>query len=188
MSDSTEPLPPEFYRRGTVRVARELLGKILIRKIGRSRLAGLIVETEAYTGKGDPASHAARGATPRSKIMFGPPGKAYVYFCYGNHHLLNVVTEKEGVAGAVLLRALEARAGLKRMMKNRGMDTRKGLLDGPGKLTQALEIDLKLNGRDLTRAGKLYITEGTSISRRAIKRSPRIGIREGKDKLWRFTL
>lgn len=183
-----KPLPTTFYRRDTVLVARELLGKVLVRQTGGALLTGRIVETEAYTGPGDPASHAARGPTQRSRIMFGPPGRAYVYFCYGNHYLLNLVTEKNGTAGAVLLRALDPREGLKRMMKNRKMDTLKGLLDGPGKLTRAFQIDLKLNGWDMTCGKKLYITEGTAPCPDLIKCGPRIGIKEGKERLWRFTI
>ncbi|MDP8214883.1 MAG: DNA-3-methyladenine glycosylase [Candidatus Euphemobacter frigidus] len=177
-----------FYSRDTVVVARELLGKFLVREVDGELLMGRIIETEAYTGPGDPASHACRGPTPRSRIMFGPPGRAYVYFCYGAHHLLNVVTEQEGTAGAVLLRALEPFRGIDRMMRNRGRETKKGLLDGPGKLTRAMEITLALNGWDLKKGRILYITKGKQRTGEQISASPRIGIKEGTDKLWRFRL
>lgn len=182
------PLPSSFYSLDTVTVARELLGKILVREIGGEKISGRIIETEAYTGPGDPASHAFRGPTPRSRIMFGPPGIAYVYFCYGVHHLLNVVTEKDGTAGAVLLRGLEPLEGLDRMMKNRSRKTENGLLDGPGKLTQALEITLSLNGDNLTKGKELYIIEGGTKPGEQIITAPRVGIKDGTDKLWRFRL
>lgn len=183
-----EILDIAFYGRDTVRVARELLGKILVRQTGDGRMSGRIVETEAYTGPGDPASHAGRGPTPRSLIMFGPPGRAYVYFCYGMHHLLNVVTEREGTAGAVLIRGLEPGDGLERIRRNRGAKTDRGLLDGPGKITRGLEIDLALNGRDLTRREGLYITRGSRKSGETVTAGPRVGIRKGLDKPWRFRL
>ena len=160
----------------------------MIREIDGQRLSGRIIETEAYTGPGDPASHSFRGPTPRSRIMFGPPGRAYVYFCYGVHHLLNIVTEKKGMAGAVLLRGLKPLEGTDRMMKNRGRKTEKGLLDGPGKLTGALKITLALNGWDLKKGHTLYITEGEPQSGEQIIAGPRVGIRNGTDKLWRFRL
>ncbi len=177
-----------FYGRETVRVARELLGKILVRETAGGVISGRILETEAYTGPGDPASHAVRGPTPRSAIMFGPPGRAYVYFCYGMHHLLNVVTEKEGTAGAVLIRALEPREGLQRMREHRGRKTEAGLLDGPGKITRALEIALDLNGWDLTQGEGLYLTSGGTLPGETVSTGPRVGIRNGLDKPWRFRL
>lgn len=183
-----KPLPSSFYSRNTILVAEKLLGTILIREIGGEKISGRIVETEAYTGPGDPASHAFRGPTPRSRIMFGPPGIAYVYFCYGVHHLLNVVTEIDGTAGAVLIRGLEPLEGIDRMMKNRGRQRGKGLMNGPGKLTEALEITLVLNGWNLTGGNELYIIKGEPQPGERIKVAPRIGIREGTDKLWRFRL
>lgn len=174
-----------FYGRDTLRVARELLGKILVREAGGRRMAGRIVETEAYTGPGDPASHAGRGPTPRSRIMFGPPGRAYVYFCYGMHHLLNVVTEREGTAGAVLIRSLEPREGLDLMPPKRG---RGRLLNGPGKITRALEITRGLNGWDLTRGEELYLIAGKPEPGEEILTGPRVGIRKGLDRPWRFRL
>ena len=183
-----KPLPSSFYNRETVTVARELLGKILVRKIDGQILTGRIIETEAYTGPGDPASHAFRGPTPRSRIMFGAAGIAYVYFCYGVHHLLNVVTENDGTAGAVLIRGLEPMEGIDRMMKNRKNQKEKGLMDGPGKLTQALEITLSLNGCNLINSKELYIIEGKTKPGERIITAPRVGIKNGTDKLWRFRL
>src|SRR3989338_10306073 len=113
------PLERSFYERNTQVVAFELIGKVLIFKQGDNFLSGKIVETEAYFGANDPASHAYRGVTPRNRVMFGPAGKTYVYFTYGNHYCLNIVTEKEGVAGAVLIRALEPLGGIDMMRKNR---------------------------------------------------------------------
>lgn len=181
-------MPTAFYNRPTVLVARELLGKILVREIEREKISGLITETEAYTGPGDPASHAHRGPTPRSRIMFGTPGKAYVYFCYGVHYLLNVITEEEGTAGAVLLRGLEPLEGIEQMIINRGGKTGRGLVDGPGKLTEALKISLSLNGWNLTDGKELYILNNQMPLEKEIIVGPRIGIKNGTDKLWRFRL
>ena len=183
-----KPLPSSFYNRDTVTVAQELLGQILVREIDGGRLSGRIIETEAYTGPGDPASHAFRGPTPRSRIMFGPPGVAYVYFCYGVHHLLNVVTEKDGTAGAVLIRGLEPVEGVDQMMNNRKQQKEKGLMNGPGKLTQGMEITLSLNGWNLTKGKELYIIEGKTKPGERIITAPRVGIRKGTDKFWRFLI
>jgi len=120
--------------------------------------------------------------------MFGPPGRAYVYFCYGMHHLLNVVTENAGTAGAVLVRGLEPGEGLERMRINRGRNAREGLLDGPGKISRALKISLELNGWDLTRGEELYITRGRRKSGETIIAGPRVGIRRGLERPWRFRL
>ena len=165
------PLPRRFYARNTITVARELLGKYIIRKIGRRRSIGRIVETEAYL-ENDPASHAYRGVTPRCAPMFEHPGHAYVYFIYGNHYCLNVVTEKFGRAGAVLIRALEP-------VENIKLPT-----NGPGKLTRALKIDMKFNRADLTK-GKLIITGGKR-EKFGIIRAKRVGLSRASDKLLRF--
>lgn len=178
-------LPRDFYARDTSAVARELLGQYLLRRLNGDRLVCRIVETEAYYGSGDPASHAARGRTPRSGIMFGPAGHAYVYFNYGVHYLLNVVTEAEGTAGAVLIRALEPVEGIETMLANRPVVDFRQLANGPGKLTKALSIDLRDNGADLTR-GNLGIVRGDSLVGDRIVAGPRIGIREGKEYPYRF--
>src|SRR3989338_6570908 len=135
------PLERSFYERNTQVVAFELIGKVLIFKQGDNFLSGKIVETEAYFGANDPASHAYRGVTPRNRVMFGQAGMSYVYFTYGNHHCLNIVTETEGVPGAVLIRALEPISGVPIMQRRRGKKiTREQLTNGPGKLAQALGI------------------------------------------------
>lgn len=139
--DASQLLPPEFFGRDTVTVARELLGKILVSSAGDTVTGGRIVETEAYLGPGDAGSHAFRGMTPRTSVMFGPPGRTYVYFTYGNHHMLNLITERDGVAGGVLIRALEPLFGIEEMERRRGRPL-KEITDGPGKLAAALGVDL----------------------------------------------
>lgn len=180
-----KPLPVDFYARDTAVVAQELLGKLLVRCLDVGDIVCRIVETEAYYGINDPASHAARGSTPRSSIMFGPPGKAYVYFSYGMHHLLNAVTEGEGTAGAVLIRALEPLEGLSLMSSMRPVKQVTDLASGPAKLTQALGIDLSLNGADLTGPEILICEGGAAVD---IVASPRVGISAGKEMLLRFSL
>lgn len=180
----TEPLPTEFYARDTAMVARELLGKRLVRILDGTTVVCEIVETEAYHGEGDAASHAANGPTPRSVVMFGPPGCAYVYFNYGVHHLLNVVTEAEGKAGAVLVRALEPVEGGEMMFKYRSAKSIKELCNGPGKLTQALDIDLRNNGQYLNK-GDLIVTGGSDEDI-DIAVGPRIGISSGTELPFRF--
>jgi len=155
-----------------------------VHETDRGTLAGRIIEVEAYRGPRDPASHAFR-LTPRSQIMWGPPGAAYVYFTYGNHFCLNVVTEREGIAGAVLFRALEPVAGLELMRTNRNVEQRL-LTSGPGRLTRAMGIGPEYNGADLTRP-PLYLAYGR---RRPIlvRTSGRIGIQVATSRRWRFYL
>lgn len=179
-------LERSFYRRNTQQVACELLGEILVHKISRGELKGRIVETEAYFGHGDPASHASKGKTPRASIMFGKPGVAYVYLNYGIHSLLNIVTEKEGAPGAVLIRALEPLSGLDIMMRNRRLNSKENLTNGPGKLTQALGIDLSYNGMDLTQRSSLFITDRGAKEKISIAASARIGISLARDELLRY--
>jgi len=174
-----------FYERGTVTVAKELLGKFVVRVVGRNRLVGRIVEVEAYRGFDDPASHAFRGITPRTTPMFGESGHAYVYFTYGNHYCFNVTTERTGVAGAVLIRALEPVEGLNVMKRFRPHVSTLDITNGPGKLTKALSIDKTLNKIDLTKRGPLFLT-GNDSERVEISCSVRIGITAGADRLWRF--
>jgi DNA-3-methyladenine glycosylase len=177
-------LPRTFFARPTLEVARSLVGAWLVRESPDGPLVGRIVETEAYLGIGDPASH-ARSRTQRSEIMWGAPGTAYVYLSYGTHVCLNVVTEPAGVAGAVLLRAVEPVHGVLAMRVRRGApggDAAR-LAAGPGRLTQAFGIDLTFNGRDLARPGALYVAPGLT---RRVEASTRIGIRHAADKPWRF--
>lgn len=185
---ATSPrLRREFFARDPVVLARDLLGRVLFYKTPEGLLAGRIVETEAYTGKADPASHAFRGRTARNAVMFGPAGHAYVYFTYGMHYCLNVTAEIPGTAGAVLLRALEPLAGtdLMRGRGDHGPESR--LLSGPGKIGRAFGLTLDDNGRDLTR-GPLGIAAGTPPSPSQITVSRRIGISRAVDLPYRFAV
>lgn len=180
-------LPFSFYNRETLLVARELLGKILCRVIRGKVTAGRIVETEAYLGAMDPASHAYRGPTPRSSIMFEKPGRAYVYFVYGNHFCFNVVTHN-GEAGAVLVRALEPIHGIETMVKRRHTENIKELCNGPGKLTQALQITKNDNGLILYESDSLLKIMDAPSSAEGVVESPRIGIKQAVDSFYRFAL
>jgi DNA-3-methyladenine glycosylase len=180
-------LPREFYSKDTIAVAKNLLGKRIIRKIGRNEISGIITETEAYRHNDDPASHAFRKITDRNKIMFGDVGFAYVYFTYGMYFCFNVVAkDPKKAAGAVLIRAIEPEKGIKVMQKNRGVQNLKNLTNGPAKLAQALDITKEHYGIDLTKKSKLYITEG--IESKKITASQRIGITKATDKLWNFKI
>ncbi len=178
-------LTTSFYRQPTGVVARKLLGKYLIRSLDGAVLVGRIVETEGYYYRGDPACHALRGMTKRNEVMFGQCGHAYVYFTYGNHYLLNVVTGKVGRGEAVLIRALEPIEGLDVMCQRRGREKELDLTTGPGKLTEALAIDLSLNGSDL-RSSELMIARKERQQNFTVGRSARIGISNGKDLLERY--
>jgi DNA-3-methyladenine glycosylase len=156
-------LPRRFYDRDTILVARELLGKFLVHVSDGVERVGRIVETEAYLGPHDLAAHSARGLTPRTRVMFGPPGHAYVYLIYGMHHCLNVVTEREGHASAVLLRAIEPVRNLT------------GRTSGPGLLCRAMHIDRRLNGHDLV-SGDLYIAAPDRPEPVAIAKRARVGV------------
>jgi len=179
-------LTREFYSRDTVCVARELLGKTLVRKIGRQKLSGIITETEAYKGKNDPASHASRKMTERNKVMFGQIGKTNVYFSYGNLFMLNAVARgKNNEAGAVLIRSIYPQDGIKIMLKNRKNTNIQNLTNGPGKLTQAMQISISQYNTDLTKKSAVFITEG--IKPKKIFKKSRVGITKGIDKLWNFS-
>ena len=180
-------LPREFYSKNTVTVAKDLLGKKIIRRIGKYELSGIISETEAYRHKDDPASHAHGKITERNKAMFGEVGRAYVYFTYGMHHCFNIVARHPKTkAGAVLIRAIQAEKGADIMQKNRKITDLKNLTNGPAKLAQALKITKKEYGIDLTKESELFVTEG--IRPKKITASPRIGIRNGAEKLWNFKI
>jgi DNA-3-methyladenine glycosylase len=182
------PLPRSFYERDTVVVAPALLGQRLVRVLNGQRLSGLICETEAYAGADDPASHAYR-RTPRSAIMFGPPGIAYVYFIYGMYHCLNAVTACDCHPGAVLIRGIFPDEAIEAMREHRPEVADQHLTDGPGKLCQALGITLALNGSDLTEDAEIFIAAGEQVNMREIMATPRIGVRgdeETRTRPWRF--
>jgi len=193
----TEPrthiLPGSFFARDTVTVAHGLLGKILVSRRGDTVTGGRIVETEAYLGTHDPGSHAAtKGITGRNAVMYGPPGRAYVYFTYGNHHMLNVVTEPEGIAGAVLVRALEPLFGVDAMMRRRASRAagarlrERDLANGPGKLAAALGIDLADNGSVLG-TGTLAVHDAPDPTE-PVATSGRVGLSDGHELELRFYL
>lgn len=198
-----KPLPRSFYLRPTVHIAKDLLGKYIIRKLEGKRLVGKIVETEAYC-EGDPASHSYRGKTKRNEVMFGRGGHLYVYFTYGMHFCANVVTRLEGIGEAVLIRAVEPVEGIEVMMKNRQRGTGAGekggstkrrdgestkelanLTNGPAKFCEAFGIGRKENGTDLL-GDEIFIAHGEKIAASTIGRSTRIGIKNGTEKKWRF--
>jgi DNA-3-methyladenine glycosylase len=162
-------------------VARELLGKVLDLRRPGIGLAAVIVETEAYLGAGDPASHSHRGVTPRSRTMFGPPGVAYVYFIYGMYHCLNAVTEAEGIGSAVLIRALDPEVPARRAVAGW---TRRSLA-GPGRLCREFGIDLSMNGWDLSRSD-LRILEGGAVADSDVIVGPRVGLQRAADLELRF--
>ena len=172
------PLPRSFYDRDAERVARDLLGDLLVFRAGDDLKVGRIVETEAYLGPHDLAAHSARGRTARTEVMFGPPGHAYVYLIYGIHHCFNVVTGAEGHASAVLLRALEPVRGIE------------GSTKGPGLLCRAMGIDRTQNGRDLV-TGDLFVAEPAAREAFEVVAGPRVGVGyagEWAEKPLRFTI
>lgn len=173
-----------FYARPTQDVARDLLGQIVISATADGCASGRIVETEAYLGAGDPASHAARLRTGRVEVMWGEAGIAYVYRSYGIHAMLNVVAERTGETGAVLIRALEPTAGLELMRQRRGVVDARRLCSGPGKLCQALGIGLDMHGTDLVTSDRLWIAAGESVA--TISTSGRIGVSHGQEHPWRY--
>jgi len=185
-------LPRKFYERPTLQVARGLLGMRLVHDTGTARGAGLIIETEAYIGEQDQACHARAGRTPRTQVMYGLPGHAYIYFNYGMHWLFNCVTEALGFPAAVLIRALYPTEGLDLIAIRRARRSRQHWTDGPGKLTQALGINgPQHNGMDLCNPKSvIYIEEGLSISDSSVTTSPRVGLNNvsepWKSKNWRF--
>jgi DNA-3-methyladenine glycosylase len=180
-------LSRSFYDQATVLVAQRLLGTFLVHRHPDGMTAGKIVETEAYIGPEDKASHASRGRTPRSAIMFGPAGFAYVYLIYGMHHCLNVVTETEGYPAAVLIRAVEPVAGIEVMRARRGILDVRHLTNGPGKVCQAFAIDRSLNGTDMC-GDTLYVEDHGDLPSDIVV-TTRVGVDYAgpwKDKLWRF--
>jgi DNA-3-methyladenine glycosylase len=178
----TVPVDIAFFGRPAVDVTRDLLGCVLL----HGEVAGMIVETEAYLGLDDLAAHASRGKTERTRVLFGPAGRAYVYFSYGMHECLNVVADREGTPGCVLIRALEPLSGLEKMYERRRWHgTKTGLANGPGKLTQALAITRKHYGQRLDR-GDLTIRKWRDTPSFEIGVTPRIGITKCADWPLRF--
>lgn len=185
------PLERSFYQRHPATVAPELLGKVLVRKLEGKLLCGIIVETEAYSSE-DPASHGFRGMTERNRAMFGPPGHAYIYRIHGLHYCFNITARGSLPAGAVLIRALEPIRGIEVMQQLRGRHELRALTTGPGKLTKALNIDVRLYGSDLTEPGELFVAEAATGARGAqcdrVAVSGRIGLSSALDTPWRFHL
>jgi len=182
------PLSPRFYARPTLDVAPDLLGRMLLVN-NRGRLCGgRIVETEAYIGENDPACHARHGLTKRTRVMYGPPGHAYVYFTYGNHWMLNFVTEREGFPAAVLIRAIEPLFETAQMQRRRNVSRHRDLTNGPGKLTQALAITGDDNGTALQ--GPRLTVGGPADGSFTIATSGRVGVGDGEGSAypWRFVI
>lgn len=187
-------LKPDFFNRDPRKVARALLGKLLTRKIGRSLLVGRVVETEAYLGVGDPASHSAVGKTPRNAVMFGPPGFAYVYFIYGNHYCLNVSCMPDGVAGGVLFRAVEPLKGIEAMARARGIEVRsdrdlKNISSGPGRMAEAFGVTrTRDNEKNFTSPrSDLRLTDDGYRVRKVVV-TPRIGIVKAAEEPLRYLI
>jgi DNA-3-methyladenine glycosylase len=184
-------LPPEFYKRDTLLVARELLGMRLVRSLDGARLAGIIMETEAYIGESDLACHARAGRTARTRTIYGAPGRAYVYFTYGMHWMLNAVTQEEGYPAAVLIRAVQVTEGLDIVAARRAKAKKADWTNGPAKLAQAFGIDGALNNVALTgsQAG-LWIERGAVISDANVTIGARVGLynvpEPWKSMPWRF--
>jgi DNA-3-methyladenine glycosylase len=182
--------PRAFFARPTLEVARDLLGSLLVRQVDGTRIAGRIVEVEAYIGQDDSACHASRGCTARNEVMFGPPGRAYVYFTYGMHWMLNVVTEREGFPAAILIRAVEPVAGIEAMRRRRDGAPDRLLASGPARLCQAFSIDRSLNGADLVAGGELYLRRGEPLGPGDVESSARIGVdyalRRDREAPWRL--
>jgi DNA-3-methyladenine glycosylase len=178
-----------FYEQPTIEVARQLLGKYLIRKHPDGTTVGRIVETEAYIGPQDKACHASRGRTPRTEIMFGRAGHAYVYMIYGFHYMLNIVTEAADFPAAVLIRAVEPLEGLPLMQSRRQTERLRSLASGPGKLCRAFAIDRTLNGNDV--CGKVLYLDDHGEPAPKVVTTPRIGVDyagKWKHKPWRFLI
>lgn len=186
-------LPASFYERHALHVARDLLGMRLVRLLDGGRVSGVIVETEAYQGEEDLACHARAGRTPRTEVMYGEPGSAYIYFTYGMHWLLNCVCMQAGYPAAVLLRAMQPLEGIEQIAARRSGRPASEWCNGPAKLTRAMAIDGRLNGINLCEPGAgLYIEEGTPVADEWVQTSPRIGIQSVPEPWrslpWRFTV
>ncbi len=186
-------LPESFYTREVVEIARDLLGARLVRNLDGARISGWIVETEAYRGEEDQACHARNGRTPRTEVMYGPAGRAYVYFTYGMHWLLNAVTGAEGFPAAVLIRAIFPTEGIDLIASRRSKAPQKQWTDGPGKVCQALGINGQLNGANLSDPNNgLWIERGIAVPERLVVLGPRVGINSTPEPWlsipWRFRI
>ncbi len=187
MEASEKKLIPErsFFNRDSLKIAEDILGYVLIRESTEGKTSGIIVEVEVYRGEDDPASFAYRGKTKKSVPLYSKPGTIFVYLTYGMYYLLNIITEKENFPAAILIRAVEPLEGIELMIKRRKTKDLYNLTSGPGKLTQAFDIDHSLNGLDITSpTSPLYINERTAEKKELVWK-PRIGIKEGTDRLWR---
>lgn len=191
--DSSKVLPKSFYENAdVVDASRKLLGKVICTNIHSGFTAGIITETEAYCGRNDKACHANNGLrTARTEVMYGEPGHAYIYLCYGIHHLLNVVTNQEGLADAVLIRGVRPLEGVDIMIERRNITNHKNLANGPGKLTQALGITTGLNAVNLSKPPLWIEDRGIEFQEKEIKITPRIGVDYAEEdalKPWRFVI
>jgi DNA-3-methyladenine glycosylase len=184
----SDRLPRSFFARPSLVVARDLLGRVLVRTLpDGTRLSGRLVEAEAYR-QDDPASHSYRGRTDRTEVMFGPPGHLYVYFTYGMHFCMNAVTGADGEGSAVLLRAAEPLEGLEEMAARRRTDDPRILLAGPARLCEAFGVGREHNGVDLVAGDVLHVEAGTPIPDHLVAVGPRIGVTVAVDNPWRFTV
>jgi DNA-3-methyladenine glycosylase len=179
-------LPRTFFARPALEVAEALVGRVLIGESADGVVAGRLVEVEAYCGADDPASHAYRNKTRRNEVMFGPAGHLYVYFTYGMHFCANIVTDEDGVAGAVLLRAVEPLEGLDLMAARRGVSEPRLLARGPARLCQAFGLTRAHNGLDLCSSGELWVSDEEPRLAGPVRTSARIGIKPEHDQPWRF--
>jgi DNA-3-methyladenine glycosylase len=194
LENKLRPLPREFYDCDPQIVGRELLGKVLVRKQGHKLLVGRIVEVEAYLGQDDPAAHAAAGKTARNQVLFGPPGHAYVYFIYGNHYCLNISCLPDGMAGCILVRALEPLCGIKEMAQLRQVEVRtaadlKKLTSGPGRLCEAFGITrVGDNGKDVTSPSSDLFVGDDGAPAPQVQVTPRIGITKAMEHPLRYVV
>ena len=177
----------DFFERDTLTVAQNLIGQVLVRKTPDGETAGIIVETEAYLGNIDPAAHSYKRQTERVRVQFGDKGHAYVYMIYGIHHCLNITTGPAGMPEVVLIRALEPVRGIELMKRRRSTDVLKNLCSGPGKLCQAMNIDMRLYGEDMCKSDALYLELGENSEWEASKRINIPYAGEAVNYLWRFT-
>ena len=187
MTFEKQPINQRFYTSNTLKVAKAILGKMLVRRTPLEVFIGKIVETEAYRGTDDPASHSFRGKTNRNEVMFGKPGITYVYFTYGNHHCLNIVTERTGIPAAVLIRSIEPLKGIETMKRNRSVEKIIDVASGPGKLTKAFQITREDNNIDVTdSSSNISIHTPAKEKSFQIVQTTRIGIRLAQEFPWRF--